>query len=411
MLVPTRLVFVAARRVSYWTAIKRKSKSLAVTTGTMAKAVYQDPRVVRHWAEDIRESIHHGWKWVKNGFRLFLKNLLVSRQLVWKAAMGHQLSLRESKLLTRTTSDLFKLVPFSLFIIIPFAELALPIFLRIFPNMLPSTFSPGRVDSQALARQSRARKELASFFTQVVRQEGEQPNLASVDEILTISKSQKFELENLDLHHLQKMCRMLGIEPFAFKSHVLVQLRHYVNGLQKEDRRILWEGLDTLTLSELQEALHARGMPVSENMVEMRSELEQWLRLSSHRDVPISLLLWARAVQPVKPQTESSPVAEDLFEETAERQKERAEDVERRLELLEEEVREEARTEVQEEDRQELIDRVSKLEDEIRILEEIVEIQSVCGLKPEFQERIDQLRERRRTVRLSIDDDRFYPEA
>jgi LETM1 and EF-hand domain-containing protein 1 len=40
----------------------------------------------------------------------------------------------------RTTADLFRLVPFAVFVIVPFMEFLLPIALKIFPNMLPSTF-------------------------------------------------------------------------------------------------------------------------------------------------------------------------------------------------------------------------------------------------------------------------------
>lgn len=42
--------------------------------------------------------------------------------------------------LVRTTSDLFRLLPFSVFIIIPFMEFLLPVALKLFPGMLPSTF-------------------------------------------------------------------------------------------------------------------------------------------------------------------------------------------------------------------------------------------------------------------------------
>ena len=42
--------------------------------------------------------------------------------------------------LTRTTADVFRLVPMSVFVIVPFMELLLPVALKIFPNMLPSTF-------------------------------------------------------------------------------------------------------------------------------------------------------------------------------------------------------------------------------------------------------------------------------
>lgn len=42
--------------------------------------------------------------------------------------------------LKRTTTDLIRLIPFSVFILVPFMEFLLPIALRLFPNMLPSTF-------------------------------------------------------------------------------------------------------------------------------------------------------------------------------------------------------------------------------------------------------------------------------
>lgn len=57
-----------------------------------------------------------------------------------KLAGGKNLSRRERQQLTRTTADIFRLVPFAVFIIVPFMELLLPVFLKLFPNMLPSTF-------------------------------------------------------------------------------------------------------------------------------------------------------------------------------------------------------------------------------------------------------------------------------
>jgi LETM1 and EF-hand domain-containing protein 1 len=42
--------------------------------------------------------------------------------------------------LIRTTTDILRLVPFAIFVIVPFMELLLPVALKVFPNMLPSTF-------------------------------------------------------------------------------------------------------------------------------------------------------------------------------------------------------------------------------------------------------------------------------
>lgn len=39
-----------------------------------------------------------------------------------------------------TVTDLFRLLPFSVFIIVPFLEFTLPIFIKFFPGMLPTTF-------------------------------------------------------------------------------------------------------------------------------------------------------------------------------------------------------------------------------------------------------------------------------
>lgn len=35
---------------------------------------------------------------------------------------------------------MFRLIPFAVFVIVPFMELLLPLALKLFPNMLPSTF-------------------------------------------------------------------------------------------------------------------------------------------------------------------------------------------------------------------------------------------------------------------------------
>ena len=74
------------------------------------------------------------------GFKLFGFEIRVATRLVVKQLRGKGLTRRERKQLTRTTADLFRMVPFTFFIIIPFAELLLPVALRLFPNMLPSTF-------------------------------------------------------------------------------------------------------------------------------------------------------------------------------------------------------------------------------------------------------------------------------
>jgi LETM1 and EF-hand domain-containing protein 1 len=90
-----------------------------------------------------------------HGFRLFALETRLSMKYVLKLLRGQSLNRKErqqvfaSKLipiyniqfqLVRTSADLFRLVPFSIFVIVPFMELLFPLYIKLFPQMMPSTF-------------------------------------------------------------------------------------------------------------------------------------------------------------------------------------------------------------------------------------------------------------------------------
>jgi LETM1 and EF-hand domain-containing protein 1 len=91
---------------------------------------------LKHWKEEFVSTLQHYWL----GTKLLWADVRISSRLLVKLAGGKNLTRRERQQLTRTTADMFRLVPFAVFIIIPFMELLLPVFLKLFPNMLPSTF-------------------------------------------------------------------------------------------------------------------------------------------------------------------------------------------------------------------------------------------------------------------------------
>lgn len=84
----------------------------------------------------IKEGLLHYW----HGSKLLAYETKISSSLLYKLMKGENLIRRERRQLLRTTSDLLRLVPFIIIAIIPFLEFALPLILKIFPNMLPSTF-------------------------------------------------------------------------------------------------------------------------------------------------------------------------------------------------------------------------------------------------------------------------------
>ena len=91
---------------------------------------------LKHWKDEFVSTLQHYWL----GTKLLWADVRISSRLLVKLASGKSLTRRERQQLTRTTADLFRLVPFAVFIIVPFMELLLPVFLKLFPNMLPSTF-------------------------------------------------------------------------------------------------------------------------------------------------------------------------------------------------------------------------------------------------------------------------------
>lgn len=227
----------------------------------------------------VNELVHY-----YHGFRLLFINVGISGNLLQRVLQGETLSRREKKQLITTTSDVFRLVPFSVFIIVPFMELTLPIFLKFFPSMLPSTFQTAdereakfkatlklklemakflqqTLDEMAPTghgHESKTAKDFAEFFHKI-RSSGQQ---ASNAEILRFSKlfEDEITLDSLSRPQLTALCRVLEIAPIGTNSLLCFQLRMRLRRLAADDKLILKEGVDSLSIAELQAACRARGM-------------------------------------------------------------------------------------------------------------------------------------------------------
>lgn len=85
--------------------------------------------------------------------------------------------------MVKTGVDLARLVPFSLFLIIPLAEFALPFALRLFPNMLPSQFQDQIKNEEDLKRKLKGRLELAKYLRDVVEEKAKQIRASSANSV------------------------------------------------------------------------------------------------------------------------------------------------------------------------------------------------------------------------------------
>ncbi|KAH1234933.1 hypothetical protein GLYMA_09G247500v4 [Glycine max] len=271
-----------------------------------------------HWWDEFKSTLQHYWF----GTKLLWADIRISSRLLLKLAGGKSLSRRERQQLTRTTADIFRLVPFAVFIIVPFMELLLPVFLKLFPNMLPSTFQDKMKEQEALKRRLNARIEYAKFLQDTVKemakeiqnsQSGEMKKTAedldefmnkvrtgarvSNDEILEFAKlfNDGLTLDNISRPRLVNMCKYMGISPYGTDAYLRYMLRKRLQEIKNDDKLIQVEGVESLSEAELRQACRDRGLLGLLSVEEMQQQLRDWLDLSLNHSVPSSLLILSRA--------------------------------------------------------------------------------------------------------------------
>ncbi|EHB06997.1 LETM1 and EF-hand domain-containing protein 1, mitochondrial [Heterocephalus glaber] len=222
-------------------------------------------------------------------------------------------SSRQHRQFLHNCADLFRLVPFM--------EFLLPVAVKLFPNMLPSTLKTQSIKEERLKKELRVKLELAKFlqdtieemalknkaakgsatqdfsvFFQKIRETGERP---SNEEIMRFSKlfEDELTLDNLTRPQLVALCKLLELQSIGTNNFLRFQLTMRLRSIKADDKLIAEEGVDSLNVKELQAACRARGMRalgVTEDR--LRSQLKQWLDLHLHQEVPTSLLVLSRAM-------------------------------------------------------------------------------------------------------------------
>ncbi|OCK97145.1 LETM1-domain-containing protein [Cenococcum geophilum 1.58] len=266
------------------------------------------------WQKVKREALHY-W----DGTKLLVTEVKISSKLALKMAAGYELTRREHRQLTRTVQDLGRLIPFSVFVIVPFAELLLPVALKLFPNLLPSTYE-GQSAKDVKAKNLRAtRKEVSSFLRQTmketglpvsaenaqreefaeffrkVRTTGESPTQADVIKVCKIFKDD-LTLDNLSRPQLVAICRYMNMTSFGTDNFFRYQIRHRMRQIKRDDRAISFEGVDSLSVPELQTACASRGLRThGVSPARLREDLQMWLDLRLKYGVPSTLLVLSNA--------------------------------------------------------------------------------------------------------------------
>ncbi|XP_051496842.1 LETM1 domain-containing protein LETM2, mitochondrial isoform X3 [Apus apus] len=266
--------------------------------GTPAKQVVETPGGKKTLGQKMVGELKHYYK----GFHLLWIDTKVAARMVWRLLHGQVLTRRERRRLLRTCADLFRLVPFLVFVIVPFMEFLLPVFLKLFPEMLPSTFETESKKEEKQKKRLSAKLELAKFLQETIaemakrnkadtgqgkqfssyvhqiRRSGHQP---STQEILSFSKlfEDELTLEQLERAQLVALCKLLELQPLGTNNLLRFQLLLRLRTIKADD---------------------------------------EWLDLHLKENVPPSLLLLSRALYLIDVKPQSVPVPQNKIGETAE---------------------------------------------------------------------------------------------
>jgi len=265
--------------------------------------------------QKIKKEVQHYW----DGTKLLATEVRISSRLALKMAAGYELSRRENRQLQRTVQDLGRLVPFSVFVIVPFAELLLPVALKLFPNLLPSTYE-GQTSREAKAARLRTtRKNVSSFLRETLRETGlpVSAKTAKKEEFVeffrkvrstgeaptkddTIKACRMFKddltLDNLSRPQLVGICKYMNLNTFGTDAMLRYQIRHRMRQIKRDDKAISYEGVDSLSVPELQMACASRGLRThGMSPGKLREDLQMWLDLRLKYNIPSTLLVLSNA--------------------------------------------------------------------------------------------------------------------
>lgn len=272
---------------------------------------------VKYYANVAYEGLRH----VYHGFRLFFINTRMAWKYSRQLKRGVALTRRERLLLESSTKDLVRLVPFSFFIVVPFAELLLPVALKMFPGLIPSTFeseSQGRNRAFGDAIKTlRARQRVMEFVSatalatfdkeqqEVIRRSvmGDSINPKDIRLVATFfDRDGPFSVYTIPDNIAVGLGRIVGayrwyhsLLPSRVVGRLIrPQILKKYHAVREDDRMLRLEGTDDLTEEELIKANQVRGMRWTENSETLRVQLEWWNSLARDASVPYNTLFWIK---------------------------------------------------------------------------------------------------------------------
>ncbi|RUS17213.1 hypothetical protein BC937DRAFT_90257 [Endogone sp. FLAS-F59071] len=238
----------------------------------------------------------------KNGVKLLLGNRKTVKELKEAQRKGQVWNRREFQMVHTTEEDMRKLIPFGIFL----AILPEAVSLFLSNDLYPGTSTQYLLDAIAAAavamnnsdfiiiQESMRRKvfkKRLEMSQNIIKSSSNISGIAkedfsSVNGIVRLDKRYQldFEFEHIDKKHLAAYCSFMGVNHWLATHGMLKKrLTKRLNYLLQDDLLISNEGVNLLTLEELQKAVEERGMrSLDASETHLRRSLQVWLNLRLH---------------------------------------------------------------------------------------------------------------------------------
>lgn len=297
------------------TKSKNPAEVAAPVPSTTTTAATTSSKKMTIW-EKVKHEAHHYWE----GTKLLGLEIKISCRLLLKMNSGYELTRREYRQLQRTTADVLRLFPFAMFVLIPFAELLLPVAIKLFPNLLPSTYE-SKVDKEkklAMLRNTRYKvaqvltnskqmvklpstltdEQIADFKDFMKKFRTSKSDEISRQQLLRVAKMFKDDLilDNAPRGTLIALAKYIALRPYGTDQILRYRIRHKMLKIKEDDRLIDEEGVESLSLLELQQACASRGIHMhNATPGQMRQYLHEWLDMRLHEKIPSTVMILVNA--------------------------------------------------------------------------------------------------------------------
>jgi len=223
------------------------------------------------WSEFFKEGARFYWA----GTKQYGRNTAYAAKLISMRMVGHKLAWPHIRHLHIVRGDLVRLIPFSFFVLVPFAEFALPIALYVWPTMLPSTYEDEPSKQKRFDKVNAKRDRLAIEMNKM------QPLLKELlADKNTKNISHDFEeplvdrMTNAQLLKLVDFTGRWSVGVLTPRLVLRISIRRYIRDIHRDDILLIQHGVERISDKQVRDACMERCIQNN------RDRLHMWVNMS-----------------------------------------------------------------------------------------------------------------------------------